>query len=263
MKRNAILGFLSLASLIMLFAAFASAASPEAPAAPLSLKPAGKLGPIPGDLFHVQGISVATDSIYITSVDQKAGKGYLWKIDRATMKTAAKKEISELMMYHPSGLQATGGSIYLAIAVYTEKSNSKVLVIDEKTLKVKKSFRVPDHIGWIASDGGGIIHGGNWDSEIFYSWDEKGKQLSSRPNPTTHGYQDCKLRGRILACSGGGYVDFINIDTWSVEKTYQPTAMSLKGNRMTREGLDYQDGSFYFMPDDGAGSFIYKFTSKK
>lgn len=249
-------------SLLLVFLLCLSSCA-AAESAPLPLRPAGRLGPIAGDLFHVQGVSIATDTIFITSVEKSAGKGYLWRIDRATMKVTAKKEVSEHLLFHPSGLQAEGGFIYLAVAVYTDHSSAKVLIIDSKTLKTKKSFRVPDHIGWVASSGDGIIYGGNWDSEIFYSWDEKGKQLSSRPNPTAHGYQDCKLRGRTLVCSGSGYVDFINIDTWKVEKTYQPTDISLKGSKMTREGVDFFNGAFYFLPDDGANTYIYKFTSKR
>jgi hypothetical protein len=230
-----------------------SPASAEQSGAPLS---AGTIGPIKADLFHVQGIALATDTIFITSVSKKDSAALLWKIDRATLDVIAVKNLAEYFMFHPSGLQFDGEWLWLAIAAYSENSSAKVLKVDPATLKVKSSFKVADHIGLVISDGRGTVIGANWDAKKFYFWNEKGKLSKTLDNPTAHGYQDCKLRGPQLVCSGGGFVDFINLETWEVEKSFSP-GTTPGGNDYTREGMDFTGGKFYFDPDDGAGTFIY------
>jgi len=161
-------------------------------------------------------------------------------------------------MIHPSGLQFDGKYLWLAIAVYSKNSSAKVLKVDPKTLRPIMRFSVKDHIGLVAADGDGIVYGANWDAKLFYLWDENGKFIEKRPNPTSHAYQDCKVWNKYLICSGGGYVDFIQRDNWKVERTFaMPKAPS--GNNVTGEGMDFYGGKFYFLPDDGAGKYIYIF----
>lgn len=216
----------------------------------------GEIGPIKTDLFHVQGIAMATGTIFVTSVSKADSSAFLWKIDRKTLNVVAKKNITENIMFHPSGLQYDGKYLWVAVAVYSKNSKAEVLKIDASSLKIIKKFKVPDHIGLVASDGRGKIYGGNWDAEKFYVWDEKGKLLETHGNPTKHGYQDCKLTGSELACSGGGYVDIIDTETWKVAQCFIP-GDTRGGNDLTREGADLAGGTFYFLPDDGAGTSIY------
>ncbi|MFA6450107.1 MAG: DUF6454 family protein [bacterium] len=223
---------------------------------------AGTIGPIPDDLFHVQGITFSTDSIFITSVDKNTTSGLLWKIDRRTFKTVKTRNLSENFMYHASGLQFDGKFLWVAIAVYAKETASKVLKIDPVTLKTIKKFPVADHIGIVATDGGGILYGGNWDAKIFYQWKEDGSLIEKRPNPTDHGYQDCKVWNVFLACSGNRAVDFIRLDTWQVARTFGLPVLP-NGNDATREGMALIDGKFYFLPDDGAGTNIYVFEPDK
>ncbi len=221
-----------------------------------------KIGTLVDDLFHVQGISITSDSIFITSVDKVSGSAFLWKYDRAKMKLIRSKNYAESFMIHPSGLQYDGRYLWLAIAVYSKESTAKVMKIDPKTLKPLKRFMVKDHIGLIATNGDGTIYGGNWDAKLFYLWNNDGKLMETRPNPASHGYQDCKVKGNYLICSGGGYVDMIRRDTWKIEKSFKFTEQ--RGfNNPTREGMDFLDGRFYFLPDDGAKTNIYVYIPEK
>jgi hypothetical protein len=233
-------------------------ACPAAASQPCKLAASGTLGPIPDDLSHVQGVSLTNDAVFVTSVDKNAGAALLWKIDRKTFKTIKSANLTEMFMIHPSGLQFDGKYLWLAIAVYSKDSKAKVLKIDPDTLKPLKKFTVADHIGLVASNGDGIVYGANWDAETFFIWKENGALIEKKPNPTTHGYQDCKVENEYLVCSGGGAVDFINRETWKVERSFEAPALP-NGNFATREGMDFADGSFYFLPDDGAGTNIYIF----
>jgi len=219
----------------------------------------GKLGALKENLFHVQGITITSDSIFITSVDKVSGSAFLWKYDKATLKMIKSKNYAESFKIHPSGLQYDGKHLWLAIAVYSKESSAKVMKIDPETMKPLKSFIVKDHIGLVATNGDGTIYGGNWDARLFYLWNEDGKLIETRSNPSSHGYQDCKVKGNYLICSGGGFVDMIRRDTWKIEKTFKFTDMP-GFNNPTREGMEFIDGNFYFLPDDGARTYIYVYT---
>lgn len=221
------------------------------------LIPSGKIGPIAENLYHVQGVAIATDTVFITSVDKVSGSGFLYKIDRKTMKVDKVANFGKSFFIHPSGLQFDGKYVWMAIAMYSEKSKAEVFKVDPVTMKSSGRFKVDDHIGLVVSDGAGKIIGANWDARKFYFWDEKGKVLDVKDNPTSHGYQDCKLYGQTLICSGGGAIDFIDVDKWEVTKTID--AVLVPGGEVTREGMDYHDGVFYFLPTDGAGTYVYIF----
>jgi hypothetical protein len=236
------------------------AGRPAVPEQACTAKPAGTLGPFADNMFHVQGLVVATDSIFITSVDSKTASAFLWKYDRGTFGKVKVRNIADNFMFHPSGFQYDGKYLWIAIAVYSEGSSAKVLKIDPETLRPIAKFTAPDHIGLVATNGDGIVYGGNWDAKKFYIWKENGKLIETRLNPTSHGYQDCKVSGEYLVCSGSGAVDFIHRDTWKVERTYVFQDMP-NGNNPTREGMDFINGIFYFAPDDGAKTNVYIYES--
>lgn len=245
---------LAIAVLALAFSCGASRAEYSSQPAPQTI------GAIAEDLHHSQGISFSTDSIYITSVDSKAGAAFIWKFDRKSLKLIKVRDIAEGFMFHPSGLQFDGKHLRVAIAVYSKNSSSKVLRLDPDTLRTLDKFSVKDHIGLVASNGDGKLYGANWDAKTFYIWSEKGKLIETRPNPTNHGYQDCKAKERYLVCSGSGHVDFIDRETWKVDRTFRAPDLP-NGNNATREGMDFIDEKFYFLPDDGAGTNIYEVPS--
>ena len=100
--------------------------------------------------------------------------------------------------------------------------------------------------------------------KVFYFFDIKGKLLEKRENPSDRAYQDCEMHYGHLVCSGGGSLDFINLDSWKIVKEFK-VEKSLEGSKLTREGMSILENKVFFLPDDGkdARIYIYEFSDEK
>jgi len=100
--------------------------------------------------------------------------------------------------------------------------------------------------------------GANWDAETFYFWTLEGDLKDKRKSPTGVAYQDCKGVGDYLACLGGGYLDWIDVDRWKLVKRFA-VEKSLKGSSLSREGLGLLADRVFFLPDDGPDARVYEY----
>jgi hypothetical protein len=236
---------------------------PEQAAAAESLTPVS-VGPAFGfDASHVQGLAVTDDFIFFTSVDRQKAAGYIFKLDRKTGKLLLKRNLTRNLSIHPSGIDFDGKYIWVALAVYAERSMATVMSLDPDTLKIVTKFDVKDHIGAVACDGDTVI-GANWDAVQFYFWTKSGKSIEKRDSPTGIAYQDCDGMNGFLMCVGGGFLDWIDIKKWKLAKRFE-VGKSRTGSSLSREGVAYHDGHVFFLPDDGTDALIYeyKFDSLK
>jgi hypothetical protein len=234
------------------------AALPEPVAAADSLSRVSAWPPFGFDAFHVQGLEVTSDFIFFTSVDKMKAAGWIFKLDRRTMKLLRKRNLARLLDIHPSGIDYDGENVWLAMAVYSESSSATVMALDPETLKIVKKFDVKDHIGAVARDGNLVI-GANWDAKQFYFWNTDGIFIEKRESPTGAGYQDCKGASGFLMCGGGGYLDWIDIKNWKLVKRFEIKEESDAGNSIVREGSCLLDGRVLFLPDDGPGARVYEY----
>ena len=206
---------------------------------------------------HVQGLDVNRDWFWISAVDRRTKTGWIWRVDRRTLRTAVERNITQGALYHPGGLQVAGGSLWVPIAEYRPRSSSRVLELDSLTLAERRSFVVDDHIGAIASDGRTFILGANWDARRFYRWTLTGERLQAVDNPGPLAIQDLKwIDGKLYA---GGLVErkcrLVQLDPQTFA-TVRPFPLS--GDICyTHEGLALFDGRFYFLPEDEPNSRIY------
>lgn len=233
-------------------------ALPEPVASADSLERVSAWPPFGFDAAHVQGLVVTDDFIFFTSVDKPNAAGWIFKFDRKTMKLLQKRNLAKLLNIHPSGVDFDGRYIWLAMAVYSERSSAIVMAIDPENLKIVKKLDVKDHIGAVARDGDLVI-GANWDSKRFYFWDINGKFIEKRESPTGAGYQDCKGVNGFLMCGGGGFLDWIDIEKWKLVKRFVVSDKSEAENPIDREGACLQDGRVFFLPDDGADARVYEY----
>jgi hypothetical protein len=212
--------------------------------------------------YHVQGLEVTEKFYFVTSVDTKNKRAWLFKIDREDARLITRKELTDGALIHPGGLQYDGHLLWVPNAEYRRLSRTVIYGFKPDTLEIRNSFEVDDHIGAVASDGKNLIYGVNWDALNFYTWDIKGRQLNKVNSPTSMAYQDIKYFAGKLLCGGHNgdvsVVDIIDPESWTLIKRVDLPKDKWR-SRLTREGMAF-DESLYFLPDDGPDSRVLKFT---
>jgi uncharacterized protein DUF6454 len=217
--------------------------------------------PLEATLDHVQGIDVEEDSVWVSSVDRKAKRGFLHRFDRKTGRVRAQESLERGARYHPGGIALDGDSIWVPLAEYARASSALVQRRDKKTLALLSEFEVPDHIGCLAA--GETLVGGNWDSRIFYEWTRDGRLLRQRPNPSPNAYQDLKRVGAALVASGKlsaeeGAIDWLDPETLALQRRLL-TGKTDRGVLFTNEGMAIRDGTLYLLPEDGPSRlFVFR-----
>ncbi len=212
-------------------------------------------------LDHVQGIDVEADSLWVSSVDRTAKKGYLHLFDRASGRLRAQVSLERGARYHPGGLALDGDSIWVPVAEYVRNGTTLIQRRDKRSLELQAEFEVADHIGCVAA--GENLVGGNWDSRIFYSWSRDGRQLRRRDNPSPNAYQDLKLAGGQLVASGKltpdqGAIDWLDTGSLALVRRIV-TGKTDRAVLFTNEGMAVRDGKLYLLPEDGPSRlFVFR-----
>jgi hypothetical protein len=218
--------------------------------------------PLQFDTYHVQGLEVTEQFYFVTSVDRKHNRGWLFKINRKNADLHSKMELTDGTLIHPGGIQFDGRYLWVPNAEYKRESRTMICGVDPDSLEIRRSFPVDDHIGAIASDGKNLLYGVNWDALNFYTWDFEGHLKQKVDSPTSMAYQDIKYLAGKLLCSGhkGGNsaIDIIDPESWTLVKR-----IDLPRDGWTKtlgsEGMAY-NGNLYFLPVDGPDSKIMIFT---
>jgi hypothetical protein len=245
-------------AVVVLAVTFAASGSPEvAPERVILLE---------GETHHVQGILVAGDRLFLTSVDRAARKGYLFEYALPSGKQLRAIEIQDGDRFHPGGLDADARSLWIPVAEYRRSSTAVIQKRNRKTLELEASFRVADHIGCVAV-GKSRIFGGNWDSKQIYEWTRDGRELSKRDNPSAVRFQDMKFRnGRIVASGisgpGTGAIEFLDPITLAARAARIDLGKTDRGVVFTNEGMDWAKDRFYLLAEDTPSRlFVFKAPS--
>ncbi len=207
---------------------------------------------------HVQGLEASRDWFWISAVDRRTKTGWVWRVDRKTLKTAAERDITQGPLYHPGGLQAAGGGLWVPIAEYRPKSRARVLRLDPMTLAGQSSFEVEDHIGALATDGRTFVLGANWDARRLYRWSLSGELVNAADNPGPLAIQDMKwVDGALWA--GGLAKNRCRLVRLDPETYREAGEAALPEDRCyTHEGMARFDGRFYFLPEDEPRTRVYE-----
>lgn len=226
-----------------------------------------KITPLEATLHHVQGIDVEEGSLWVSSVDRAAQKGYLSRFDLATGRLLQQTEAQEGARYHPGGIALDGDSIWVPVAEYDRDGPTTVQRRDKKTLELISSFTVDDHIGCIAASPEGLI-GGNWDSRILYRWTFDGGEIARSANPHATSYQDLKWADGRLLGSGGqgrsvGAIDWLDPNGYGLVRRIAAHRTD-RGVSFTNEGMALRGGTLYLLPeDDPSRLFAFKPASDR
>lgn len=218
--------------------------------------------PVQGDLHHVQGIDVDGNSMWISSVDAKAGKGYLSRFELPSGKLVVQVEVQQGNRVHPGGISLDGDSIWVPVAEYKRVGKTTIERRNRMTLAVISSFEVEDHIGCLAVSRNELI-GGNWDSRLIYRWSRDGKQMAKEPNASGVGWQDIKVVDGMLLGSGvgkerTGVVEWLSLPDYSSARRVEVHKTD-RGVSLAHEGMTYRGGRLYFLPEDSP-SRLFVFT---
>lgn len=222
--------------------------------------------PLDGELFHVQGMDLDAQHIWVTSVDTRANKGYIHQFDRRSGKFQRRLEITDGVRYHPGGIAMHGGSIWVPVAEYKASSSAVLMEIDKRTLTVRRKISVADHLGCVAMSGRGLV-AGNWDSRLFYVFDRRGRQVRVVKNPYPTRYQDLKFqRGRLVGSGAlgpkAGAIDWLAWPSLTLVDSRAAGATD-RGIRYTEEGMALKGTDLYLVPEDGPSRmFRFKLTSR-
>lgn len=254
-------------ALIFLLPAFSNAASP---ARPDGIEQARLLDTLQlrGELFHVQGLAMSGQRVWVTSVDRRNRRGYIHEFDRASGRFLRRLELTDGARYHPGGISIAGGSIWVPVAEMRSRSTSRIVEIDADTLQVRRSVPFPDHLGCIAVAGDRLV-AGNWDSRLLYVFDLTGQaETRSIRNPSPTHYQDMKFVDGTLIAGGNrglfsGTVDWIDWPSMTLARTLRagsvgPVRPFGRGGPLTGEGMTIEGRDLYVVPEDGP-SRVFRF----
>jgi len=205
------------------------------------------------NLHHVHGIDIEGNTLWVSSVDAKAGKGFLSKIETPSGRLLAQVEVQQGKRIHPGGITLDGDSIWIPVAEYDRDGPTSIERRNKTTLALESSFEVNDHIGCIAA-GKTFLIGGSWSSRTLYQWTKSGQQLLKAPNPIATSWQDLKMDGDLLIGSGQitrqqGAVEWVSIPGFQLVRRIL-TGATDRNFSYAHEGMTYRKGKLYFLPED-------------
>lgn len=221
--------------------------------------------PLDGKLYHVQGIDLDREHIWVTSVDTVNHKGYLHQFSRATAKLEKEVEVSDGPRFHPGGFSVHGNSIWVPVAEYKPHSTAVIEEFDKRTLTLKRKIFVADHLGCLAV-AKNILIGGNWGSRQFYVFDLEGKQLRVLDNPSMNQYQDIKWVNGTLVASGSlshtsGSIDWYAWPSMKVVRSVR-SGVTDRGKPYTNEAMAVEGDDLFLVPEDGPSRLFHFVLSK-
>ena len=213
------------------------------------------------DLHHVQGIDIEGETLWVSSVDAKAGKGYLSKIALRSGRLLAQVEVQQGNRIHPGGIMLDGDSVWIPVAEYDRDGPTTIERRNKHSLRVEASFEVDDHIGCIAAGKDRLV-GASWGSRTVYQWTKAGRQLDRRPNPQPTQWQDLKMDGALLIGSGdiagkSGASEWVSLPELKLVRRVA-LGKTDRGHSFAHEGMTYRKGKLYFLPED-APSRLFAF----
>jgi hypothetical protein len=219
-----------------------------------------------GRLYHVQGVDLDSEHIWITSVDAPNRKGYLHQFNRATAKFEREIEVTDGARFHPGGFSIHGDSIWVPVAEYKPHSTAVLEEIDKHTLAIKRKIAVADHVGCVAVNQDNLI-AGNWGSRQLYVLDFEGKQLRVVDNPESNQYQDMKFVDGILVASGtfdhsSGAIDWLEWPSMKLVRRLR-SGMTDRGVPYTAEAMALAGRDLYLVPEDGPSRLFHFVLTKR
>jgi hypothetical protein len=213
-----------------------------------------------GTLYHVQGIALDNEHIWVTSVDAEKRRGYVHQFNRATYKFERQVDVTAGEAFHPGGLSVSGDSLWVPVAEYRPNSSAMLLELDKRTLTVKRKISVADHLGCVAVTPDGLI-AGNWSSRRFYVFDLEGKQTRVIENASPNQYQDIKFVDGMLVASGNltkttGAIDWYAWPSMKLVRSVQ-SGVTDKGRVYTAEAMALEGNDLYLLPEDGPSRLFH------
>lgn len=204
-------------------------------------------------VYHVQGVDLDTEHIWVTSVDSKGHRAWLHQFSRATAKFERQVDITDGPRYHPGGFSIQGDSIWVPVAEYRPHSTAVIEELDKRTLVLKRKIFVPDHLGCLAVTRDNLI-AGNWNSKKLYVLDMSGNQIRVIENRSRNNYQDMKFNHGMLVASGvftrsTGAVDFYEWPSMQLLRRLR-AGVTDRGPPYTAEGMAIEGNDLYFVPED-------------
>lgn len=230
---------------------------------------AGAAWPIEHPTRHVQGLCVSDDWFWISSVDKQAKAGWVFRVERSSLRVVAERKLADGARFHPGGMQFRQGELWAPLAEYRPRSTAVVLRLDAMSLDTLGEFKVDDHLGAVAAAEDGTLLAANWDARQVYFFSPEGQQLRRVNSPTGVAYQDWEWHGGALYATGQttidgattAVLDVLDGQTLTLRQRYLLRGQVRSGgSNFGREGLSLWRGKFYLLPEDGPRTTVYEFS---
>lgn len=251
----------SVLGLLLLLSSLSVAAAPDPLDGAIENARLLNIQKLDGEVFHVQGLALGDDRIWVTSVDRGKRRGYLHEFERGTGKFLRRLDLTDGARYHVGGISISGGSIWVPVAEMKLDSSAALVEIDADSLAIRGKVYVADHVGCIAASDDYLV-AGNWDARLFYVIDLKDRtHFKTIRNTSRTRYQDMKFdQGQIVA--GGhlslwsGTVNWIDWPSMKLTRTLRAGAVGPvrpfgRGGPFTGEGMAIEGRELYVIPEDG------------
>lgn len=264
---NRMLSALAIGSLALPVGTAADEPTAGSPPAVVELS-VGTAWPIEHPTRHVQGLCVNDEWFWISSVDKQAKAGWVFRVERRSLRVVAERKLADGARYHPGGMQWRQGELWVPLAEYRPHSTSSVLRLDAMSLETRGEFNVDDHLGAVAAAEDGTLLAANWDARQVYVFTPDGKLLRRVDSPTGVAYQDWEWHGDALYATGQttidgaktAVIDLLDGQSLALRKRYLLRGQVRSGgSNFGREGLSYFLGKFYLLPEDGPRTTVYEF----
>ena len=220
-----------------------------------------------GATYHVQGVDIDRQRVWVTSVDTADRKGYLHEFSLRSGALLRQVEVTDGIRFHPGGISSDRTSLWIPVAEYRRNSTSVIERRSKRTLQLESRFQVSDHIGCVAVAGQTLV-GGNWDSRDFYVWDQNGNLQRKVPSASGNAYQDIKFDSGTLVASGlladhSGAIDWLDPSSFRVLRRLA-AGNTDRGAPYTREGMAVGRQQLLFVPEDYPSRlFVFRFTGMR
>ena len=216
--------------------------------------------PLKGTVYHVQGLDLDGEHVWVTSVDKDGHKGYLHEFERKTGALVRQVDVTDGPRFHAGGIQVWGDSIWVPVAEYKAHSSAVIEEIDKATLKVKRKIAVKDHVGSVAWTGSELV-AGNWDTRQLYVLKPTGEVVRVLDNPSTDNFQDLKFVDGMLVGSGvlsktSGAVEWYRWPSMELVRRVE-AGVTDKGRVFTEEGMAVKGRDLFLVPEDGPSRMFH------
>jgi hypothetical protein len=222
--------------------------------------------PLVLDAERVQGLAVDSRFFYVSTFHPQRKTALVYQMHRDSYTVAQTKQVGGEGHYQAGGMDRGAEVVWVPVARTAEGHSTSVLGLDPVFLDVKHRFRVDDYVVALAETPSGTVLGVNDSSSVVYEWNAAGEEIRQMPLAGQIRYSEMTFIGGRLVCAGQdqhhGVIDVLDPESLTLLARHRAYSQTASGRHVTAAGFDYDDGTFFFVPDAGHWPHVLSYTLK-